>query len=71
MKNKYIVPISREDDAWNEVVYATSFEDARNKVIELFINDYEFDCPDDWVEFHRWMWEHYYAVGDPVDIETL
>lgn len=70
--NKYLVPICYDDgDVSIDVIMAKSLSNAKDKVIQKFINDYEYDAPDEWNDFLGYMYEHYVSIGEPQDIETF
>lgn len=70
--NKYLIPICYDDsDISIETIVAKSLSEAKDKLIQKFINDYEYDAPDDWRDFIKYMYEHYVTIGEPQDIETF
>lgn len=71
MKIKYVYPVSFEEENSIETVMASSYNDAQDKIMRHYIDDLEYDAPDDWQEFLDWMYERYIIIGEPIDIETL
>lgn len=74
--NKYIIPICdiQAGSVYNEVIVATSLEQCKEKLLQYFLDEYEFDFIDDLSSYYEIIGEldqHDILVGDITDIETL
>lgn len=70
--NTYLVPIADEDSAWIEKFSAKSLSDCKDKIVERYINELNWDtCPEEWEDFVKYAWDRYYIFGTPQDIETF
>lgn len=72
--NKYICPIFDNEafQIWNEIINASSFNSAKEKLINKILTDYEIDEDyDDWEEFIDRMIKFNIAIGELTDIESI
>lgn len=72
--NKYLYSVCDLEDYNNSIytVVAKSTADAKDRIIQQFIEDFEWeDAPDEWEEFYEFAIDHGYSIGWPKDIETL
>lgn len=72
--NKYICPIFDHDayQIWNEVINASSFNSAKEKLINKILTDFEIEEDyDNWEEFVERMDEFQLVIGKLIDIESL
>lgn len=71
--NTYIIPIFDYDSVkvWNEVVKARSFEDAKNKVINIITTEYDLDFPEDWEDFKEILSNNNIEIGKLQDVEEF
>ena len=71
MDNKYLYPVDDNGNIYIDTVVASSYKDAKEKIIRQWIEDEEYDAPEEWNDFINYMSEHWIDIGDPTDIETL
>lgn len=72
--NKYLYPICDLEDYSNSIytVVAKSTEDAKDRIMQQLIDDFEWDnAPDDWNDFYEYAVDNGYVIGWPKDIETI
>ena len=70
--NKYLIPVSLDDDIWIESIMARSLEDAKSKIITRFSEDYDLDYCDSYEDFIENALEmRNLLIGNPEDIETV
>lgn len=70
--NKYLIPVSLDDDIWIESIMARSLEDAKSKIITRFSEDYDLDYCNSYKDFVENALEmRNLLIGNPEDIETL
>lgn len=69
--NTYIVPMSTVDDIWIEKITAKSLSEAKDKVIDNYVNLWDITVPGDWSEFVKTLEDIDVLVGDIIDIDVL
>lgn len=69
--NTYVVPFSTSDSAWVEKITARSLQEAKDKIIETYVNLWDLDYPGDWSEFVDIIEAANAQVGDVIDIDAL
>lgn len=69
--NTYVVPFGTSDGVWIEKVTARSLQEAKDKVIETYVNLWDLDYPGDWNEFVDIVEAVNAQVGDVIDIDAL
>ena len=65
--NTYVVPYS----VWVEKITARSLQEAKDKIIETYVNLWDLDYPGDWSEFVDIIEAANAQVGDVIDIDAL
>lgn len=69
--NTYVVPFSTSDSVWAEKITARSLQEAKDKIIETYVNLWDLDYPGDWSEFVDIIEAANAQVGDVIDIDAL
>ena len=69
--NTYVVPFGASDSVWIEKVTARSLQEAKDKIIETYVNLWDLDYPGDWNEFVDIVEAAKAQVGDVIDIDAL
>lgn len=69
--NTYVVPFSTSDGVWVEKITARSLQEAKDKIIETYVNLWDLDYPGDWNEFVDIVEAANAQVGDVIDIDAL
>lgn len=69
--NTYVVPFSTSDSVWVEKTTARSLQEAKDKIIETYVNLWDLDYPGDWSEFIDIIEAANAQVGDVIDIDAL
>ena len=69
--NTYVVPFSTRDSVWVEKITARSLQEAKDKIIETYVNLWDLDYPGDWSEFVDIIEAANAQVGDVIDIDAL
>lgn len=69
--NTYVVPFGTSDSVWIEKVTARSLQEAKDKIIETYVNLWDLDYPGDWNEFVDIVEAANAQVGDVIDIDSL
>ena len=69
--NTYVVPFSTSDSVWIEKIAARSLQEAKDKIIETYVNLWDLDYPGDWSEFVDIIEAANAQVGDVIDIDAL
>lgn len=69
--NTYVVPFGTSDSVWIEKVTARSLQEAKDKIIETYVNLWDLDYPGDWNEFVDIVEATNAQVGDVIDIDAL
>lgn len=69
--NTYVVPFGTSDSVWIEKVTARSLQEAKDKIIETYVNLWDLDYPGDWNEFVDIVEAVNAQVGDVIDIDAL
>lgn len=69
--NTYVVPFSASDSVWVEKITARSLQEAKDKIIETYVNLWDLDYPGDWSEFVDIIEAANAQVGDVIDIDAL
>ena len=60
--NKYLIPVSLEDDIWIESIMARSLEDAKSKIMTRFSEDYDLDYCNSYEEFKKLIKQQKFVV---------
>lgn len=69
--NTYVIPMCNGESAWIEKVVARSLSEARDKVIDTYVNMWDMEYPKDWKEFDEMLEADNVIIGDLVDIDSL
>ena len=69
--NTYVVSFSTSDSVWVEKITARSLQEAKDKIIETYVNLWDLDYPGDWSEFVDIIEAANAQVGDVIDIDAL
>ena len=69
--NTYVVPFGTNDGVWIEKITARSLQEAKDKIIETYVNLWDLDYPGDWSEFVDIIEAANAQVGDVIDIDAL
>ena len=69
--NTYVVPFGTSDSVWIEKVTVRSLQEAKDKIIETYVNLWDLDYPGDRNEFVDIVEAANAQVGDVIDIDAL
>lgn len=69
--NTYVVPFGISEGVWIEKVTARSLQEAKDKIIEAYVNLWDLEYPGDWSEFVDLLEVEEVKIGEVIDIDAL